>query len=176
MNSLIEYRVERIQHVLNLRAAAQSLSELLKHPANSDVQYEFPATYERYTGDIGSVADNLALASADCSTGKKQQWIMFAGEQAVGMSVVRKTETVPELIPKDIPNVSLFVCFPFRNGGIGKLAMSACIETVNLQFGGAAWASVKHHNRPSQRLVLSAGFRPVTIADLETIYSYNMRD
>lgn len=168
-----EMSIVPLPDVMNLYALAADLSRLLVRPDNADIEYEFRNTYNRYTGDLDKVFDNLTLASADCRPGVRHQWVVFAGETAVGMSVVRLSDETPETIPENYPNVSLFVCEPFRKSKIGTRAVQTCLHTVRLEFGGFAWTVVKHHNKASQRLMLSAGFVPEIIRDIDTVYTYS---
>lgn len=148
---------------------ASDFDSLLSDSSNADIATEFPASVARYTGDIAEVEANLLAAQLDCRPGVRQQFVAFSGVRAVGMSVVRLVDDPPYKIDPAWPNVSVFVCNPYRGQGIGRLSMIAHAGVIADQFGGHAWTRVRTQNAPSRCMVERAGFVPVR-EDAENIF------
>jgi len=165
--------IETFDDHIDLRVLAHDLSALLIKPENSDIAEEFPGSVSRYTGDIETVRSNLAEALADCKPGIRQQFIAFSGTQSVGMSVIRFADSIPRGIQDTWPNVSGFICHPFRSQGLGGLSLAARLAVVRDQFGGDAWTQVKKTNVPSNRMVSHAGFVKTSETDTHIIYAYH---
>lgn len=165
--------IEALTEQTDLDALALDLSKLLVSPANADIAEEFPSSVARYTGDIETVKSNLSEALEDCKPGVRQQFIAFAGSQAVGMSVIRFTDSTPEGIDNTWPNVSGFICRPFRGLGLGTLSLQTRLLVVKAQFGGNSWTQVKKNNTASNRMVTHAGFVKSSETDGHIIYEYH---
>lgn len=166
------HAVRNLTEVSDLLPVACDLAELLTRSDNVDIAREFPASVDRYTGDVEAVAYNLEAARDGCEPGVRQQFIAFAGDRAVGMSVVRLIDKVPDVIETGWPNLSGFVCNPFRNRGIGRLSLLERLRVVDEQFGGNAWTKVKKTNPFSNIMVSHAGLELVGVDDVYNIYSY----
>jgi hypothetical protein len=167
-------KIRSITEVNNLGQVASDLDMLLSISANSDIKAEFPETVTRYTadGNIDVVEANLRASALECVPGVRQQFITFAGGQAVGMSVVRLVDNPPIGIDPFWPNVSVLICNPYRGNGLGGLAMSTNRTTIAEQFHGNAWTRVKKTNTPSKRMVIRAGFVPLREDDRHIFYTY----
>ncbi len=166
-------RIEPIKDVLNLHTAAADLSELLALHSNYDIRYGIPDKHPLLAHDPDVIYTGLLAASANVSPGVCQYWIAFDDEKAVGLAALEILIDSPEYVPIEYPRFNIFVCDPHRNKGIGSLAIITCLKTAVLEFGGFAWTSVKHHDKRYQKLVLSAGFIPLKIIELETVYTYS---
>jgi hypothetical protein len=164
--------VRNLSVVTNLEPVARDLADLLARADNLDIAAEFPGTVARYSGDPHKVLQNLRATQESCQLGVQQQFIAFSGRRAVGMSAVRIADEVPEAVDPSWPNISGFVCNPYRNRGIGRLSLIARLGVVKEQFGGHAWAKVKKTNVVSQRMVTHAGFVEVGEEADSCIYVY----
>ncbi len=142
----------------NFDAIAQDFCELLTLSENLDIRAQFPETVASLTGSPVEAAQNLLKSQANCAPGRREQFIVFSGGRAVGMSVVRNDVITPEGIDSSWPNLSGFVCNPFRRQGLGRLSMQHRLTAVRERFGNHAWTYVKEGNVASEKLVLSAGF------------------
>ena len=91
--------------------------------------------------------------------GKRQQFVAFFGEIAVGIFIITLTDDQPSSIEPRISNVSGLVFNPYRRLGIGALSLRTKLLVANEQFGGQAWTRVRRENIPSQNLVRTAGFQ-----------------
>lgn len=156
--------VEHIDHV------ATNLSTLLKSPKNRDIEIHFSKTVQRYGGTFKEAADNLREAASICETGKRAHFIAFWGTTAVGMSIVTNQVEAPEGVDSAWPNISGFVLNPYRQMGLGRMAMQRRMEVVDSDFGGHAWTQVRHGNTPAEKLVLEAGFEKTDIPAPGGIY------
>ena len=105
-------RVELLTPASNIPDIIGDLRPLLRDPSNADIATEFPMSAQRYSGDFSASVYNLEAAAADCEPGRRRQFIVFAGERAVGMSVVRIDQDAPKGIDPAWPNLSGFVCNP----------------------------------------------------------------
>ncbi len=144
--------------ITDFRNIAMDFTELLSQPDNADIALEFPSTVQKYTGDIDEVASNLLNAQSECIPGERQQFVGFVGERAIGMSVIRFVDEVPDGVESTWPNISGFVCNPYRNNGIAKRGLSEELDVVEEQFGGNAWTRIKKQNAPSRRVATLGGF------------------
>jgi GNAT superfamily N-acetyltransferase len=151
--------IRPIQDIDSYMATAIDLSSLLQDPANEDIGMHFPGTVSRYSGSFDAVAANLREAADQCETGKREQFIAFSGGVAVGMSIVTNQVESPEGVDDSWPNLSGFVLNPYRNQGIGRLAMEHRIKVVERNFGGHAWTYVRKGNIPAEKIVTGAGFK-----------------
>ena len=137
---------------------ATDMSQLFLNGKNPDIIEQFPATVERYTSDHREVVTNLEAAQSRFEIGKHEQFIVFAGERAVGMSVVTNKLEVPEWAKPASPNISYFICNPFRGQGLGRLSLQTQMDVVSRDFDGHAWTFVKDTNAISEHMILGAGF------------------
>jgi hypothetical protein len=164
--------VRNISEIEDFDAIANDFSVLLGDASNTDIVLEFPATVTRYSGDVGEVTRNLVDTKANCQTGVRQQFVAFSGARAVGMSVVRLIDNVPDGVDTTWPNVSGFVCNPYRHQGIGSLSLLTRMSVVDRQFNGNAWTQVKKANVYSHRMVTNAGFLVISENSEHVIYAY----
>jgi hypothetical protein len=164
--------IKNIAEIEDFHPIARSFAELLVNRDNADIGLEFPATAARYTGDISAIVSRLREAQTDCVPGTRQQFIAFAGENAVGMSVIRFADELPKVIGQNCPNLSGFVCHPYRNRGIGRLSLIERLRVVDEQFDGYAWTKVSKVNEYSNRMVACAGL-VLAGEDIDNfVYSY----
>ncbi len=150
--------VRNISEIDDLQSIACSFAELLDDPSNHDIAIEFPNSAARYSGSPDQVLRNLAETQRACQPSVRQQFVAFSGGRAVGLSVVGFAQEVPDGIDHSWPNVSSFVCNPYRNQGIGRLSLLEQLTAVDTQFNGRAWTAVKKANDFSHRMVTHAGF------------------
>lgn len=148
-----------LQDISDLGNVARDLAVLFNSEMNEDIKIHFPATVRRHTGDIEIVQKNLKEAAEACRPGSREQFIIFSGAHAVGMSVVTLLPEVPVHVATTWPNLSGFVCHPYRGLGLGKQSLERRIHAVNENFGGHAWTYVRKDNVPAQAVVLGAGFK-----------------
>lgn len=152
-------RAVPLNRVKDLERIAFDLSSTLEHKGNIDISEEFPTTFAQYTGDIKEVARNLEVAQGCFKVGKREQFIIFAGEKAVGLSTVINNINTPNGVDPSWPNLSGFVCHPFRGQGLGRLSLETRMQSVINNFGKNAWTLVKQGNVHSEHLVTSVGFK-----------------
>jgi L-amino acid N-acyltransferase YncA len=151
-------RIIPFTDIRDFESVAIDLNDLLLDPTNEDIGLDFKTAKSSYTGDPWRVAEHLAAVQASCELGVKEQFIVFAGPRAVGMSIVTTQTHMPKGVNPKWPNVSGFVCNPYRGHGIGRLSLERLLESVHENFGGHAWTEVRVDNILSQRLVTSAAF------------------
>jgi RimJ/RimL family protein N-acetyltransferase len=166
-------RIEPLTPNIDLGQLAYDLSSLLTDRSNKDIALEFPASVIRYTGGENHVLANLEETVRDCRPGVRQQFVAYSGERAVGMSVIRFADEVPDSVQDSWPNVSGFICNPFRNQGLGRQSLLKRLEVVEEQFGGHAWTQVKKENAPSNAVVRRCGFLLTGETDGSNIYTFH---
>ncbi|HRN90394.1 MAG TPA: hypothetical protein PK265_01085 [Candidatus Saccharibacteria bacterium] len=152
-------RILPLGEIYNLENVALDLNRLLSRKDNNDIRDGFPATFTRYTGDLRKVVSNLDIAKSLYKTGKREQFIIFAGTRAVGLSIVTTDIDNPVGVDESWPNISGFVCNPFRGQGLGRLSIETRMRVVKENFNNAAWTFVKNGNKPSEHLVRDVGFK-----------------
>lgn len=155
--------VTPLQSINDLESVASDLSELLASSENEDIKIHFPATVRRHTGDVEVVRQNLIEAADACVPGRREQFIIFSGSRAVGMSVVTLLPDTPEQINPAWPNLSGFVCQPYRGRGLGRLSMERRMRAVRENFDDHAWTYVRKGNMPAEHLVSEAGFKKTDV-------------
>ncbi|MDB5716429.1 MAG: hypothetical protein JWO15_3826 [Sphingomonadales bacterium] len=165
--------IKNFNEIENFTPIAHDLIELLGRVDNQDVAAEFPGSVARYTGNADQVIHNLIETKYACRPGVRQQFIAFAGERAVGISAVRFADEVPSGIEPSWPNVSGFVCSPYRNRGIGRMSLLERLKVVDSQFNGNAWTKVKQSNIHSHRMVTHAGFEVIGEDNDSFVYAYH---
>lgn len=151
--------VKSLNEITDFESIACDFSELLVRADNADIKQQFPGTVQSYTGDLTSVVAKLEAAQADCTVGVREQFVIFSGARAVGMSVIRLIDDTPPAINPLWPNISGFVCNPYRAQGLGRKSMQRRMQSVQENFGNRAWTYVIKGNTPSEKLVLEAGFK-----------------
>ncbi len=152
-------RVVPFSEIENFNQIATDMSTLLANGQNQDIADGFPATVARYTTEHEEVIANLETAQSRFEAGKHEQFIIFAGARAVGLSVITSNLDIPEGIDPSWPNISGFICNPFRGQGLGRLSIETRMDFVRQDFNGHAWTFVKDDNVISEHLVLSVGFQ-----------------
>lgn len=152
-------RVTPFSEIDSFESIAADLGGLFKRGDNEDITMEFPTTVDRYSGDVSESSANLEVAKARCEAGKREQFIVFAGEHAVGLSVITNDLDVPDGIDPSWPNISGFICNPFRGQGLGRLSIETRMQVIRQNFNSHAWTFVKDGNFPSEHLVVSIGFQ-----------------
>jgi GNAT superfamily N-acetyltransferase len=154
-------RVTPLIEIDNFKDIADSLRRLLPREDNSDIAQEFDASFKNYTGRRFRVVGNLKKARDLYQPGTREQFIAFAGERAVGLSLVSTQVEPPPGVDAEWPNISYFVCRPFRRQGLGRLSITACMKAVARNFDNRAWTVIKDGNSPSEHLVTSVGFNRI---------------
>lgn len=167
--------IKPLSQGINFSKLAQDLAKLLTSPENADIAVEFPMSFERYTGNLAKVENNLKVAAEASLRGMRQQFVAFAGDVAVGMSIIQVAEAGLDDINPNWPNVSTFICNPYRASGLGRLSMKTLLRVANEQFDGKAWTRVAKTNLPSKKLVEAAGFLESGLSDQHIFYTYDNR-
>ncbi len=147
-----------INEVEDIKSVSESFKKLLERDDNSDIAREFPNTTRLYTGDLERSLASLEADKEHYEPGKTEKFIVFAGEQAVGLSVVTNDIATPYGVDSAWPNLSGFVCNPFRGQGLGRLSIATRMKVVRSRFDDHAWTTVREDNFPSIALVTSVGF------------------
>lgn len=152
-------KITPFTEIKSFDSAAADLSKLLKRTDNKDIAEGFPATVSRYGGDISEAATHMETARGLFRVGKREQFIVFSGETAVGLCIITNELDIPEGIIATSPNISGFVCNPYRGQGLGRLSIEERMKVVKEDFDNIAWTFVKDGNTPSEHLVMDVGFR-----------------
>lgn len=153
---MINQYVLPLNQIDNLRPVAEDLSGLLMLSSNADITKEFPQTV-KHLSNPECAARNLAKTRERFAEGKREDFVLFAGKRAVGMSQIA-TPGYSFGVDPECPIFSNFVDYDHRRQGIGRLSIDICLEAVNQRFNGRAMTIVKHKNVASIGLVLSSGF------------------
>ncbi len=169
---MIEKYTLPLNQIDNLRPVAEDLSNLLRLPANADIIKEFPHTV-KYTGDREYVLQNLLETREKFVAGKREDFILFAGKVAVGMSQVATPGCAFLDIDPECPILSGFVGHDYRRQGFGRLSMKTRLNVVDQRFGGYAMTMVKHDNVASIGLVRSSGFILTSSNTISGTYAYS---
>lgn len=138
---------------------ARNLNELLKRPDNADIKVEFPLTVTNYGGKISEAIVKLKRARELYVVGTREQFIVFAGQKAVGICIITNQLDIPEGLDLTSPNISGFIAHPFRGQGLGRLSIEEQLKFIKKDFNNQAWTFVKDGNLPSEHLVTSVGFQ-----------------
>lgn len=152
-------RAVPIDKIKDFESTAVDLMDLLQRKDNTDIVKEFPATVAQYTGDKNKVTTNLETTQQYYEIGKREQFIIFAGKRAVGLSTVINNVDTPSGVDPSWPNLSGFICHPFRGQGLGRLSLETRMQVVRHHFGNHAWTLVRRGNIRSEHLVVSVGFK-----------------
>lgn len=148
-----------LTEIMDFTDAAQDLSILLKRSDNTDIADEFPPTVSRYGGTASEAIVHMKEARDLCEVGSREQFIVYAGERAVGMCIITNQIAIPDGINPNAPNVSGFISNPFRGRGLGRFSIEERMKIVEKNFNNRAWTFVKDSNLTSEHLVISAGFQ-----------------
>jgi len=162
----------------DLNVVSRDFNHLLKRDNNHDIAGEFPNFVKKCVQGEANVRDALSRARESISPGRTEMFIVFSGVYAVGLSVVTNDVEAPRDVGNpDWPNLSGFVCHPFRGRGLGRLSIEKRMEVVDDNFGGKAWTLVRDGNAVSEHLVTSAGFKRVSSdnqkIDNRHLYTYS---
>lgn len=152
-------RITPFVDIDNFTQPATDLAELLKRSDNEDIAEGFPATVSRYGGSVEEAVKHMEAARELYAIGRREQFIVFSGERAVGLCVITSELDIPEGIDPSTPNISGFVANPFRGQGLGRFSIEERMKVVKKNFDNRAWTFVKDDNYRSEHLVLSVGFR-----------------
>jgi len=169
-NPLTMTGIVSFENIKDMHSVAADLSRSLAQPNNADIAIDFPGTMSRYKGDVEDVYKNLLETGESCKPGVREQFIVYAGEIAVGLSAVQLVEETPEGIDENVPNLSGFIVNPWRGKGFGSLSLRYRLDVVDERFSGKAYSLVRKDNHISQRLVEANGL--VIIGENESKYTY----
>lgn len=159
--------------VEDVDSLAVNLKSLLEYESNNDISIDFPSTYRAYTDGLYEVRDKICRERELYSPGEREVFIAFAGLIAVGLSVVVRNINAPQGVDPSWPNLSGFVCNPYRGMGIGRLSMETRMRVVRDSFDGKAWTMVREDNLQSSHLVSSVGFKVVSRHENYNVYTYS---
>ena len=157
-NIKMNVEIRKLSDIDDMRSVSMDLTELLKNDANHDIVDDFPNTVARYVENPEIALETLTTSKSQIVTGKTEMFIALVGERAVGLSIVTNEIMAPIGVDPSHPNLSGFVCVPFRGHGIGRLSLEARIKVVNENFNGNAWTFVARNNSISKHLITSVGF------------------
>lgn len=157
-------RVTPFFEISSFEQVAVDLGLSLNRADNEDIAKGFPSTVVRYGGAVLEAVANMETARSLYEVGKREQFIVFSGEKAVGLCIITNQIDVPEGISPNAPNISGFITNPYRGQGLGRLSIEERMKVVKKNFNDRAWTFVKDGNLPSEHLVTSVGFQQ---SDLE---------
>lgn len=147
-----------INKIADIQQVALDLRRLLLLEENSDIKNDFPSIVKRYTASFDSAVEALNNGRKSFLEGQQEQFIVFSGGAAVGMSIVTNSIETPEGIDPSWPNLSGFIANPYRKRGLGRLSLQRRLQSVRYNFDGHAWTLVRIGNEASERLVSNQGF------------------
>ena len=164
------------ENIQDMHSVAKDFSSFLSHPDNADITKDFPGTVRRYTGDIEAVHSELVKTREQCQSGAREQFIVYAGEIAVGLSAIQLVDEPPEGIDVSVPNLSGMIFNPWRGKGFGSLSLKYRLDIVGERFSGRAYSLVRKDNIISQKLVESNGLVVVGEDEMRLTYLYDQTD
>jgi L-amino acid N-acyltransferase YncA len=159
---------------LDVTSAATDLHRWLSLPANHDIEKEFPGTAADFAIDEATAQSSLERIATRYVTGEREIFIVFAGEHAVGLSLVTLSNNPPDCVDPLSPNLSGYIAHPWRMKGLGKLSLLKRLEIVEANFGSNAWTLVNKTNYISERMVESVGFQKTSCDDPSVRQGYNL--
>ena len=162
--------VVSFEHIDDMHSVAEDFSGFLSRADNSDIALDFPGTVRRYSGDVDKAYQELMKTREQCQRGVREQFIVYAGKAAVGLSAIQLVDEPPEGIEPTLPNLSGMIFNPWRGKGLGSLSLRYRLNVVNERFNGQAYSVVRKANAASRRLVESHGL--VIVGEDETRYTY----
>lgn len=175
---MLEQYVLPLNQIDNLRPVAESLSSLLRLPSNTDIAKEFPRTVE-YTIGIEEVLQNLTQTREKFTNGDREDYVLFVGKVAVGMSQIALPHYAYLDMDPEYPVLSGYVCNApegsrsYRGQGLGRLSMDTRLDAAKQRFGGHAMTMVKHDNVASIGLIRSSGFVLTGSNAISGTYTYD---
>jgi hypothetical protein len=169
-NPLTMTGIVSFENVKDMHSVATDFSHSLAHPDNADIAKDFPGTVRRYMGNVDDVYNEFIETQEKCKPGVREQFIIYAGEIAVGLSAIQLVEEPPKGIKISIPNLSGMIFNPWRGRGFGSLSLQYRLDIVNERFGGTAYSVVRKDNYVSQKLVEANGL--VIVGEDESKYTY----
>ena len=170
--------IELLSNDSDFDGIAENLSSLLWRGDNQDIKIDFPRNYDKYNKAPTTVAKNLKMDNKNCLPGVRRQFIAFdktsfdkEDEMAVGMSTIQIIEDTPDIIDPATPNVSIFICSPFRGKGIGRYMMKFMLDYAE-EFNGQAWTKVRRLNVLSDSMIRASGFSEIHGSELDRFFIY----
>jgi len=166
---------ECIDKIEDSTLATHSLSDLLSNGDNIDIASEFPNLVAGFSsrGDVATRTFDSIKAAHEL--GVHEIFIISMGSRAVGLSVVSRQVSPPEGLDDEAPNLSGFICRPYRGIGLGRISLEKRLEAVDDRFNGIAWTSVRINNSVSNHLVESVGFKHLSTIEGRNIYTYGIK-
>lgn len=165
--------VVSFEHIDDMHPIAEDFSSFLSQPNNSDIALDFPGTVRRYGSDVDTAYQELMKTREQCQQGVREQFIIYAGERAVGLSAIQLVDEPPEGIEPTIPNLSGMIFNPWRGKGLGSLSLRYRLNVVDERFNGRAYSVVRKANTVSQKLVESNGLVIVGEDESRLTYLYD---
>ena len=165
--------VVSFENIHDMRSVAKDFSGSLSDPSNADIARDFPGTVDRYTGTLEAVHEQLMTTREQCKNGTREQFVIFAGSIAVGLSAIQLVDKPPKGIDATIPNLSGMIFNPWRGKGFGSLSLKYRLDIANDRFHGKAYSLVRKDNIISQKLVESNGLFVVDENDERFTYLYD---
>lgn len=156
MNSIVP-----LNEVSDIEKVATDLRSQLISDADPAISVQFPGLFQAYSISLDSAVNTLEADKSQCEKGVHEQFIIYAGSRAVGMSVVTLKIPSPKEIENTSPNLSSFICSDYRGQGLGRLSLSARMEIVRNNFNDHAWTLIKDGNAISEHLITDAGFNKI---------------
>lgn len=164
--------MESIAGINDLDPVADQLALLLRRDYNADIALEFPNLVANLTGRTDIARRTIHAMRSEYKLGVHELFIVSLGAQAVGLSVATTMVGAPEGIDASTPNLSGFICAPYRGIGLGKESLRKRLEVVEDDFHSHAWTSVGVDNVISNHLVKSVGFKLHAIDGNRNVYTY----
>tara|TARA_B100002049_G_scaffold196443_1_gene154061 strand:- start:29 stop:544 length:516 start_codon:yes stop_codon:yes gene_type:complete len=149
-----------LSEVPNIAQSSSDLAELVSQPINDDLVDDFPKLVSTYRlgseAAHGHLLHNLPLQNRRST----DVFVVFSGNMAVGLSVISFDVTPPiEIGDLEQPNLSGFICNPFRGKGLGALSLDHRLAIIGEKHGNKAWTLVRHGNHRSMDMLVKRGFK-----------------
>ena len=137
----------------------EGFMRLVAHADNQDVRDEYPQATKPYILDIETARAALERTKLLTEPGRRMPYFMFSGKYAVGMAMTANNIVdAPVGIDPSWPNLSSYICHPFRGLGLGRKAFEAQMRDVLEYFDGHAWSGAADTNAASVHGLEIAGF------------------
>lgn len=167
--------IKYISEVDDLSTVSTDLNYLLNRRDNRDIAKEFPNLVAGLSGDLNDAHGFLYTMRSQHEPGVHEVFIASTGRRAIGLSVISRQVTPPMDISTEAPNLSGFICIPYRGLGLGRMSLESRMRSVESHFGGIAWTSVHVDNQPSNHLIKSVGFELASRDEDRNIYIYSKK-
>lgn len=150
-------KLVRFDEICNPREVAEDLQRLLSDRRNDDIGKEFPNLAKRYSqGTVQEIATRILIDKTLQEDGRREWYLAYKDSAVVGFGAINLASSpAASGLDIDSPNLSGFICKPYRGEGIGRFSLEERLKIVRSRFGGIAWTLVGLNNETSNQMILS---------------------